>query len=241
MKKVLWPAMAIMAVANLIAILGFIGFLKFSDRLNRDRLHAIRTILATTITQEHQQTEADEKALAAQAASAQKQAETDRANAGAETRNQHFRTIEQGQQEIVDRARGDQQAILQLLDARLAEVERREAELAQREKDVADFIERDRNLAKEAQFQKTVSLLAALKPDDLKAKIDVYLTQERYDFVVDLLQALPARSASKLLSLYASDTENRVAANLLLRLKDRGTGAASSGTTSDQPPLNQQP
>ncbi len=241
MKKALWPAIAIIAVANLITLLGFIGFLRFSDRLNRDRLHAIRAILATTITQEQQQAEADEKAAQAQTAIAQKQAETDQANAGAEVRNEQFRTVEQGQREIMDRARGDQQAIFQLLALRLAEVERREAELARREKDVTETIERDRRLARDAQFQKALSLLAGLKPDALKAKIDVYLADERYDLVVDLLQALPARSASRLLALYASDTENRMAAELLLRLKDRGTGAASAGTTSDQPPLNQQP
>lgn len=241
MKKVLWPAIAIVAVANLITIVGFIGFLKFSDRLNGDRLHAIRAILAPTITEEQQQAEADKKAAEAQAVIEKKEAETDQANAGAEARNVQFRTTEQSQQELVDRARGEQQAIFQLLAVRLAEVERREAELAQREQASIDAYERSQTIAKDVQFQKTVSLLAGLKPDDLKAKIDVYLADERYDFVVDLLEALPARSASKLLSLYADDTENRLAANLLLRLKDRGTGAASPGTTSDQPPLNSQP
>lgn len=238
MKKLLWPAIAIVAVANLITIVGFIGFLKFSDRLNHERIDAIRTILATTITHEQQQADADKKAAEIQAALAQKEAETDLANAGAEARNEQFRTIEQTQQELVSRARGDQQAIFQLLALRLAEVERREAELAILKKDITDSIARDRKLAKDNQFQKTVSLLSGLKPEDLKAKIDVYLADERYDLVVDLLEALPARSASKLLSLYADDTENRLAANLLLRLKDRGTGVASSGTMSDQPPLN---
>jgi len=238
MKKLLWPAIAIVAVANLITLVGFIGFLKFSDRLNRERIDAIRTILATTITQEQKQAKENEKAAQAQLALAQKEAETDLANAGAEARNEQFRTIEQTQQDLVSRARGDQQAILQLLTLRLAEVERREAELTILKKDITDAIERDRKRAKDAQFQKTVSLLAGLKPEDLKAKIDVYLADERYDFVVDLLDALPARSASKLLSLYADDTENRLAANLLLRLKDRGTGVAPPGTLSDQPPLN---
>ncbi len=241
MKKALWPAISILAIAHLITLLGFVGFLSLTDRLSRDRLDEIRSILATTLTEEQAQADAARKAEEQAAIEAQKLAEQDLANAGAEARNERFRTMEQAQQEIVGRARRDLEAINQLIALRLAEVERREAELALREKNVLDAIERDRTLAKDEQFQKTVALLAGLKPDDLKAKVDVYLTDERYDFVVDLLEALPARTASKLLSLYADDTDNRLAANLLLRLRDRGTGADAPRTEDGRLTSNQQP
>lgn len=240
MKKALFSALSILAIAHLVALAGFITFLGVSDRLSRDRLEQIRSILAVTITQQQEQTERTRQAEQEAAEQARREAQTDVANAGVESRNERFRTIEQAQQEIVNRAQRDVEAINQLIELRLAEVERREAELARREQEVLDAIERDRTLAKDEQFQKTVSLLAGLKPDDLKAKVDVYLADERYDFVVDLLEALPARTASKLLALYADQTDNRLAANLLLRLKDRGTGAAplgiGDGTSSNQQP-----
>ncbi len=239
MKKSLFSALSIIAIAHLVALAGFITFLGASDRLSRERLEQIRGILAVTVTAQQEQAEQAKQAEQQAAEQAQQEAQTDVANAGVESRNERFRTIEQAQQEIVSRAQRDVEAINQLIELRLAEVERREAELARREQEVLDAIERDRTLAKDEQFQKTVTLLAGLKPDDLKAKVDVYLADERYEFVVDLLEALPARTASKLLALYADQTDNRLAANLLLRLKDRGTGAAPLGTGDGTPPSQQ--
>lgn len=241
MKKALWPAISILAVAHLVTLMGFVTYLALTDRLNRSRVDHIRTLLATTLTQEQAQNELEQRAEEQAAAQAKREAETDVANAGVEARNERFRSIAQAQQELVDRARREAEAITQLLNLRLAEVERREAELARREKDVLDAIERDRQLAKDEQFQKTVALLSGLKPDDLKAKVDVYLADERYDFVVDLLEALPPRTASKLLALYSADSENRLAANLLLRLRDRGTGAADQRIEDERLSASQQP
>ena len=56
--KTLWLALSVLAIANLLAFLGFVGWLKMSDRLDGDRLKAVRTILAKTIAEE--KSEADE-------------------------------------------------------------------------------------------------------------------------------------------------------------------------------------
>ncbi len=241
MKKLLWPAVSIVAIANLLALLGFVGFLVATDRIDRARLNRIRTILAVTIAQEQAAAAAEQEAAAQEAARAKREAETDVANAGVEAREAQFRSIAQTQDEILRRARRDVQAIEQLIALRLAEVERREAELTAREAEVAKAIERDAALARDEQFRKTVTLLSGLKAEDLKAKVDVYLADGLHDFVVDLLVALPSRSASKLLSLYADETENRLAAELLLRLRERGTGADSLRNVDDRLSANQQP
>lgn len=241
MKKSLWSAVSIVAIANLLAILGFVGFLAATDRLDRARLNRIRDILAVTISDEQAAAQAQQEAAEQEAARAKREAETDVANAGVESREAQFRSIAQTQDEILRRARRDLQAIEQLIALRLAEVERREVELAAREAAVAQAIERDAALARDEQFRKTVTLLSGLKAEDLKAKIDVYLSDGLYDFVVDLLVALPARSASKLLSLYAGESENRLAAELLLRLRERGTGADASRNVDDRLSATQQP
>jgi len=223
MKKTLWPAVSILAIAHLVTILGFVTYLGFTDRLNRDRLDQIRGILAVTVSQEQEQSKLDQEAAEETARQAKQAAETDIANAGVESRNEQFRTIEQTLKEQLLRAKRDAEAMMQLIDLRLAEVERREAELTAREAAVETAIERDAALAKDEQFRKTVALLSGLKPEDLKAKIDVYLADGLFDFVIDVLVAIPPRSASKLLALYADEAENRLAAELLLRLRDRGT------------------
>lgn len=233
MKKAIRPALSILAIAHLVAILGFVTYLGASDRLNRERLDQIRSILAVTLTQEREQAQAEQEAAEEAARQAKRDAETDIANAGAESRNEQFRTIEQAVDEQIRRARRDTQAMMQLLDLRLAEVQRREAELASREAAVEAAIKRDADLARDEQFRKTVNLLSGLKPDDLKAKIDVYLADGLYDFVIDVLVAIPARTASKLLALYADETENRLAAELLLRLRDRGAAPSAPAQGRD--------
>src|SRR6185295_11464722 len=73
MKKI-WTGLSVIAVANLLALAGFAGWLVKSDRLDMDRIRHMRVELAKTITQ--QKTEED--AAKAKAEEEHKQAEAAR-------------------------------------------------------------------------------------------------------------------------------------------------------------------
>jgi hypothetical protein len=62
--KTLWLVISVLAIANMLAVAGFIGWLKMSDRLDGPRLTAVRAMLSKTIAEQ----KAEEEALAAKAA-----------------------------------------------------------------------------------------------------------------------------------------------------------------------------
>lgn len=234
--KTIWTAVSIIAIAHILAFLGFVGYLAGTGRIDRDRIDQVKAIFTPTIAAQ-QQTEADAKAKAEQARiEAEKKARLDIANPGVEARTNEFQTISQMTQEKIDRANRDLQSMQQFIDTKLADVEKREKDLDAREQAFKNEVNRVKKLQSDEQFQKTVTLMAAMKPQDLKSKLDVYLTENKTDLVVDILDALPSRNASKLLGLYQSQSDNVVAANLLLRLKDRGVGTEISGTQPNEQP-----
>src|ERR1043165_2032649 len=49
--KFLWNLLAVLAIANVLGLLAFVGWLRSSDRLDRERLHEIRTVLTKTVAQ----------------------------------------------------------------------------------------------------------------------------------------------------------------------------------------------
>src|SRR3954470_10001673 len=49
--KVIWNVLSVLALANLLGLLAFVGWLKASDRLDRDRLHEVREVLVKTVSQ----------------------------------------------------------------------------------------------------------------------------------------------------------------------------------------------
>ena len=62
--KTLWLVVSVLAIANMLAVAGFVGWLKMSDRLDGTRLTALRAMLSKTIAEQ----KAEEDALAATAA-----------------------------------------------------------------------------------------------------------------------------------------------------------------------------
>jgi hypothetical protein len=60
--KTIWNIIAFMAVVNLLAVAGFVGWLASSDRLSRERVQAVRELLAETLTEEKARVSAEELA-----------------------------------------------------------------------------------------------------------------------------------------------------------------------------------
>jgi hypothetical protein len=170
MKGIL-TGLCVLAIANLLAIGGFVGWLKFTDRLDADRVRKIREVLAPTI--------ADEKAKAAEEAA---KAEVDKKVAIEKAK--HARPPLTAEQQLTVRlqaSEAEQQRTARLrseaeaLQAGLIQ-ERQKIEAAADayKKQKADF-ERTQKETQElvgsAQFKKAVSVLAGLKASEAKAAL----------------------------------------------------------------------
>ena len=225
--KTLWNAIAVMSVAHVGALLAFVGFLAGTDRLNRARIEEIRSILAPTIAEAAAADEAAAAEAAQRAEVERRLASLDEPAVGVEARNVALGTTEALVRERLMRAEQDLQNLQRFLDQRMREIETARRRFEE-ERD-AFFAERQRliDLQGDEQFRKMVDILKGLPAADVKAKLDVYLSEGKIDFVVDILDALDKRTAQNLLKEYQGDAENAVAADLLERLKDRGFASAA--------------
>ena len=232
MKRI-WAIISILAVANLLALGGFIGWLKSSGRLDKDRMVRLKELFGPTIAQEKaQRDEADAKNL-----EATRKAEEDLKSLrppinaadrlelsaqGEEVRRQQLASLEKQ----VDLLRAS-------LARDAADVSRNRDQLTQ---DQAAFeAMRKRVLEQEgsAQFKKTLSTLQDLKADQAKKALKEMIAMtpaptgsastihSGLDLVVSYLNSMDSRSRVKIVNEFIQD-DPKLAADLLERLRTRG-------------------
>lgn len=167
--KSAWNAISIVAVANMLALLGLLGWLYSGDRLNVDRAREIREKLTLTISKE--KAEADAKAREEQVKSAAEEAErkASRPPLSAQERlDARLEATELDRQRAI-RLRREIEDLQAQLDRQRAEIEAGRADLSQREKAFQAMVQRQREAVESEQFQRALGVLSALKPAEATA------------------------------------------------------------------------
>ncbi|MBS0191392.1 MAG: hypothetical protein U0573_10035 [Phycisphaerales bacterium] len=232
MKRV-WTIISILAVANLLALGGFVGWLKTSGRLNKERMQQLRELFAPTIAESAKQAadvaakKSEEEKKIQDAARSQRPPITaaDRlelSQQGEEVRRQQLASLEKQ---------------VELLRATLAGDEQRIARERQRLTDDQTAFDamRKRVLEQEssAQFKKTLATLQDLKADQAKKALKEMLAMTPAptgsaspvstgtDLVVGYLNAMDSRARGKIMAEFIQD-DPKLAADLLERLRTRG-------------------
>lgn len=219
--KSVWNVVSVVAVANLLALLGLVAWLGASDRLDADRLRAIRRALAPTISHERVEAEAAAARAAQEAAAAAVLAKV-----GSPPVNAAERLNLKLEQSDVDRQKlaRFQKEIDDLRRALLLERAQFERDRAAFEATRAAFDDERRRIAEiegDAQFQKTLTTLEQLKPDKAKLALQQLLDAGGEDQVVAYLNGMQDRVRTKVIDEFlASDA--KVAAGLLERIRTRG-------------------
>lgn len=225
MLRAMWAIISVMAVANLLAILGFAGWLTASGRLDSERVERLRVMLAETTDEERDR-------LDEEVADAAEQAEIDRAAARVgtlplpsedkirtgdrieEVARQRFQRLERETNDLFASLRRERQELDQIREEFEAE---RDAWQVMRD----EVEERESS----EQFRKAVSLLGSVKADQAKAMLISIINGGEIDQAVAYINALEARAASKVLASFEKDDPN-LAAELLERVRLLGTEEA---------------
>ncbi len=162
--KRFWTALSVIALANLIAMAGFVGWLAKSDRLDMERVRHIRVMLNKTLSEEKAETDAamvkaaaDEKALEeAKLAGKPPLTAAERLAARVEASELDIQRAERLKREVQDLQR-------QLNDER-AKLDARDAQLKADRKAFDEMVASNTAATTDLQFQKTLAVMEALKP-----------------------------------------------------------------------------
>ncbi len=239
----------VLAIAHLLAFIGFAGWLVASGRVDAERLKRVRELFQPTI--------AEEKALLAQAES-----DAAAATAAAEERRRLLEVPMTRTEQILSAERFEQRAELALrglederrrllsdLSGREREVTQREEALAKRQTDWEESIAEQKERQTDDQFRKAVRLLEAAPAKQSKDWILELVRTGREDQAVTYLNAMnPAKSAG-LLKAFKGEGEAKVATDLLERLRQLGleseisAGATNAAKSAESPaePARQAP
>lgn len=248
--KLIWNALCVLALANLLAIGGFVFWLRSSDRLNADRAREVRQMFSETLSAR--------LAREAEAAQKQQQAVTEEQEKAKFQKppltasEQLVARIEKTEmdhqrEELLRRQVDDLKGGLQ---RQQAAIDRAREELTAERIAFESMRKKIRDFEGSAQFKKTMAVLEGLKPDKGYALLKEIIAQSApgpsgpgevvaaagepagpvtaasgMDQAVSYLSSMQDRLRTKLFDQVVQDNP-RLAADLLERLRTRGTEVA---------------
>jgi hypothetical protein len=169
--KTAWNIISVLAVANLLAVAGFVGWLKMTDRLSVDRARAVREVLTPTL--------AADAARSAEAKAAEEKAAKDRevaekaarpALTAAEKLAARVEATELDQQRI-ERLKREVEDLQKVVSRDRGDLADQRERLTQDQKAFDEQVRQVAALASTEQFKKTLDILQSLKPAAAKAML----------------------------------------------------------------------
>lgn len=256
--KTLWNAICVLALANLLAVVGLVGWLRTSDRIDMDRVRELRSILTKTVAQQRSE-EVQAKASA--------EADQKRKDADAKARRVPLTASEQlaarlEATELDEQRLKGMRSEVDALQRTLKEAQEKvKAERATLDADRTAFEHAKKSFAettKSEQFQKTLAVLQAVKPTEARAILSEILAgtpspmgsgptpaasasgnppadsaapvapNKGREQVIAYLDAMEAKSRTKVLTEFLK-SDPKLAAGLLEDLRQRGQVASAAG------------
>lgn len=227
--KTLFNALAVVAIANLLAIAGFVLWLRSSGRLNTERVQEIRERFAVTIAAEQAAKAAEEQAQQSAQAEVAEGAKFDRPPLTAS--EQLVARIEKTEmdRQREERLRREVDDLKAGLVRQQSAIDKAREELTAERVAFEDMRRRIKEFEGSAQFKKTMSVLEGLKPDKAYVAIREIITAQPSagtEQAVSYLSAMQDRVRTKLFDQILQD-DPKLAADLLERLRTRGTEIAA--------------
>lgn len=225
MMRSLWTVISCLAVAHILAVAGFVLWLRSSDRLDMVRLERIREVLAPTRAEESvrlAEASAERQRQAAVVAKAAYDAEPP-VRAGEQVLERH--EAEEVQQARLERVRREVEDLRRTLALERADLDARTTAF---EKKVSAFEAMRKLLAEhegDEQFRKAVELYGALPAAKAQELLQTLVDEGKTDQVVAYLNRMEPRAAKKIIEKFP---DPKLAADLLERLRTLGVEARST-------------
>ncbi len=217
-----WSIVSFLAVAHLLAMAMFAGWLWQSNRLNFERINEIREMFTMTVDEAAvaREAEREERELALQAAIAEQRRVTPpipsaagvhRLAAHEEMEHRARRSIEQ-----------EKHILREQIIAAQRRLDDREAQFRNEQEQWELHIRAEQERRADEQFEKTVRQYESVRPRQGKDMLLELIANGQMHQAVAYLDAMNARSASRILGEFKTEDEIRLATELLEQLRRFG-------------------
>lgn len=228
--KTIWNVLSVMAVANVLAAIGVVGWLGASGRLSADRLDETRQMFALSIEDEKAQAEAEAERLATEQAEA---AEAERMRVpplSTEAVIEQQQDEEETMRQRLLRQEADLGAQREMLLQFQQALEERELKLAADREAFEAERRQIVELEESEQFRTALKTLEGQRPADAAKLLTSILGEGKRDIVIAYLDAMGERPRNKIIA-ELTKTERELAAGLLEDIRTRGMNTALGDET----------
>lgn len=225
-------AIGLLCVLHVLALLGGVGWLAATQRLNQERLTEAVELFRPTIPEEkakEKEAEAEEVRQDAErhadraerAAGAEEPAPRSAAAALADRQRGNEVTMRR-----IERARAEVERLRDQLEAGQREMEKQREALAEKRKAFEKRLKEVEKKKNEEGFKQAVRLYESLPSDQVKNMFMSMIEEGQTDQVVAYLEAMQTRTAGKVLEEFETPDELSRAVELTERLRQRGSDLA---------------
>lgn len=219
--KSLWTALAVLAVANLLALLGVAGWLGATGRVDVQRLRDVRALFSKTVAAERAEEAAAKAAEEAEIKLAAEKAKEGTPPVRAEEQLAIRIRESSADQVRLEGVRRDVQVLRDTLERERLALDEERTRFAADRKAWDDMRRQITQQEQDEQFKKTLTTLEGLKPDKSKQTLDQLIRAGNKDQVVAYLNAMQDRTRTKVVDEFIK-TDPKLASDLLERLRTRG-------------------
>jgi hypothetical protein len=219
--RTIWTVLSVLAVANLLGLLAFVGWLKSTDRLDMARVREVREAFAPTLAEQRLK-EAEAKAKEDAAASAAAELAKSKVPPVAAADALEVK-LDQSKADLerTEALRRDVEILRDMLKRERMQLESEWAELKSKQAEFKAAREAVAQTEGNAQFKKALATYEGLKADKCKAALQQLIDQKQIGQVVAYLNAMQERTRTKVIDEFIK-SDPKVATDLLERLRTRG-------------------
>lgn len=220
--KFLWNIVSFLAVVHLLAIVGFVGWLWQSGRLDMERVMSVRDTFSQTLAEveaEAKNKEEQDKLAAADSLAEQ------RLNSAPVTSGHQISmmsAVREFSMQSSQQLEQERSIFAKQLEESAAKLDEREAAFEARKQQWEAGIEAERKRRADDQFAKAVALLELMRPTQAKDTIVRLIREGNTDQAVAYLDAMSERLAVRVLQEMKDPVEAPMATDLLERIRRFG-------------------
>lgn len=233
MVRSLWLIISILAIAHVLAIGGFVGWLASTGRLDRDRVEKVRTILAQTIAAEKAATEADQKAREeAERAASEGALPENGARTAAEMASLKLQVSEVDRQKIAE-VKSQIDVLRLAMQNERSQLDRDRTAFEEERTAFEAMRTRLAEIEGAGQFKKAVATLEGMKAEDARTTLAELVQNGEKEQVVAYLDAMDERLRTRVLTEFITQGDAPLAAELLERIRTKGLAAPEPETLAN--------